>query len=127
MKEVITQEVFVGQRRPLRAYIARVARLLVSYGSVRLYARGAGIPTAINIAMIVSKRRSVGCSVKETRVGTDILEDKKAPGKSRRVSTIAIDMGLDGPTIDLRGAPAPGLGPGPEPKGPVGGRGGGRR
>ena len=128
MKEVITQEVFVGQRRPLRAYIARVARLLVSYGSVRLYARGAGIPTAINIAMIVSKRRSVGCSVRETRVGTDVLEDKKAPGKSRRVSTIAIDMGLDGPTIDLRGAPAPGL-EWPEPKGSAagGGRGGGGR
>lgn len=125
MKEVITQEVFVGQRRPVSAYIARVARLLVSYGSVRLYARGAGIPTAITIAMIVSKRRSVGCSVRETRVGTDVLEDKKAPGKSRRVSTIAIDMGLDGPTIDLRGAPAPGHGHGPEPKGPAGGRGGG--
>ena len=123
MKEVITQEVFVGQRRPVSAYIARVARLLVSYGSVRLYARGAGIPTAITIAMIVSKRRSVGCSVRETRVGTDVLEDKKAPGKSRHVSTIAIDMGLDGPTIDLRGAPAPW--PGPEPKGPAGGRGGG--
>lgn len=102
MKDVITKEVFVG-RRPFHAYVARVARLLRSYGSVRLYARGAGIPKAIDVAMIASRRQSVGCSVRDTRVGTDILDDEKVSGRSRRVSTIAIDMGLDGPTIDMRG------------------------
>ena len=102
MKEVVTQEVFVG-RRPFHTYVARVARLLRSYGSVRLYARGAGIPKAIDVAMIASRRGSVGCSVREARVGTDVMDDRKRMGGSRRVSTIAIDMGLDGPTVDMRG------------------------
>lgn len=111
MKEVITQEVFVG-RRPFHAYVGRVARLLRAYGSVRLYARGAGIPKAIDVAMIASRRGSVGCSVRETRVGTDVMDDRKGIGGSRRVSTIAIDMGLDGPTVDMqRGGTAGSGGP----------------
>ena len=115
MKEVITQEVFVG-RRPFHAYVGHVTRMLGMYGSVRLYARGAGIPKAIDVAMIASRRRSVGCSVRETRVGMEALEDRKTRGKTRHVSTIAIDMGLDGPTVDMRGAGAGG-----------GSRGGGRK
>ena len=108
MKEVITQEVFVG-RRPFHTYLGRAARLLKSYGSVRLYARGASIPKAVDVAMIASKRPSIGCSVRETRVGMEVVDDAKVRGRSRHVSTIAIDMGLDGPTIDMRGtAPAGG-------------------
>lgn len=104
MKEVLTQDVFIG-RRPFHSYVSHVARMLRSYGSVRLYARGAGIPKAIDVAMIASGKESIGCSVRETRVGTDVLDDRKAGGgRSRRVSTIAIDMGLDGPTVDLAGA-----------------------
>lgn len=104
MKEVLTQDVFIG-RRPFHSYVSHVARMLRSYGSVRLYARGAGIPKAIDVAMIASGRESIGCSVRETRVGTDVLDDRKTGGgRSRRVSTIAIDMGLDGPTVDLAGA-----------------------
>lgn len=100
MKEVITQEVFVG-RRPFHTYVGRVVRLLKSYGSVRLYARGASIPKAVDVAMIASKRPTVGCSVRETRIGMEAVDDAAVRGRSRHVSTIAIDMGLDGPTIDM--------------------------
>ena len=57
--EVITLEVFAG-RRPFHAYMARTTRQLGAYGGIRLYARGAGIPKAINVAMIASRRRSTG-------------------------------------------------------------------
>ena len=120
MKEVLTQDVFIG-RRPYHSYVSHVARMLRSYGSVRLYARGAGIPKAIDVAMIVGRKGSIGCSVREARVGTDVLDDTKT-GRgqgSRRVSTIAIDMGLDGPTVDLAGATAGAAGRG----GHVGGAG----
>ena len=100
MKEIITKEVFVG-RRPFYSYVAHVARMLKSYGSVRLYARGDNIPKAIDVAMIASRRRSVGCSVREARVGTDRLDDRDDRNGMRLVSTIAIDMGLNGPTVDM--------------------------
>ena len=100
MKEVLTQDVYVG-RRPFHAYVPRVARLLRSYGSVRLYARGSAIPKAIDVAMIASRRQSIGCRVREARVGTDTCEDTAVRGRSRHVSTIAIDMSLDGPTVDM--------------------------
>ena len=102
MKEIITQEVFVG-RRPFHSYVGHVSRMLRSYGSVRLYARGDSIPKAIDVAMITSRRRSVGCSIKEARVGTDRLDDRSGRDGRRDVSTIAIDMCLNGPTVDLLG------------------------
>ena len=118
MKEVLTQDVFIG-KRPFHAYVARVARLLRSYGSVRLYARGSSIPKAVDVAMIASRRQSIGCRVRDARVGTDTCEDAMVQGRSRQVSTIAIDMSLDGPTVDLEGAAVP---PAHAPAGPAGGR-----
>ena len=101
MKEIQTKEIIIG-RKPFHAYLTHVARMLHAYGSIRLRARGVHIPKAIDVAMIASRRPKIGGRVVRTAVGTDAHDGAYgASGKRRGVSTVTIDMALDGKTDDM--------------------------
>lgn len=90
MSTETSDTIYIG-KKPLRAYVTSTLIQLANLPAVRIKARGMLIGRAVDVAqIIVRKAENAGYAIADIQIGSETLEAED--GKSRNVSTIAIEI-----------------------------------